>query len=139
LVLVEFGEQGGLAGCQGLPGFQRDLEFRVEVAVGPNMQELMASLDQHAADEQAAMAMSGVFFAAQKRDTKLSHPAFQSLNAGQENGSGGSFAVQDATALVVEGVAFWAAAKLFAEKEVFDGGACETFLQGLPVELGRKF
>jgi hypothetical protein len=98
-----------------------DLGFVIDLAVGANMEQSVAAFGEDAADEQAAMAMGWVFFAAHEGDSKLRHSTLQALDGSQKGGICGSFAIENATGGVIEGVAFGTAAQFLAKKEIFEG------------------
>jgi hypothetical protein len=57
----------------------------LQPSIGTNVEQFMAALDQNAPDEQAAVAVGRVFFAAKQRNAKFRDAAFQPLDSSSKS------------------------------------------------------
>jgi hypothetical protein len=131
LVLVEFGKERGLCADQRLAGFSGYRLVGFQAAVAANVLHGVAALSEDAANEQAAMAVGGVFFAADQGHAEAFHAALKPRNGCLKEGVVAEPAVKDAAFGVVVGRIRWASTQLRAEKEI----ANPRFLQGALHEL----
>jgi hypothetical protein len=86
LVLVEFREERGLCADEWLAGFSGHRLVGFQAAVAANVLHGVAALDEYATDEQAAMAVGGVFLAANQRDAEALHAALKPRDGRLEAG-----------------------------------------------------
>lgn len=94
----------------------------------------MTALEEHPGDQQAAMAVRGVFFGTHDRNAHLTHASYQPAEPGQERGARCNGVVADVAFVVVERLAGRAAAELLSEEDVANPDVAETITQALPIE-----
>jgi hypothetical protein len=135
LVLVEFREKSGLVADQRLSGFSGDGFIGFDAAVAANVEHGMAALCEHAADEQAAVAMSGILLAANQGHAEALHAGLQTGDGCLKMGVLAKPAIEDAAFGVVVGRVGWATAQLRAKKEIAYPRFLQRTLHEFPVEL----
>jgi hypothetical protein len=135
LVLVEFGKERGLCVDQRLAGFSGHCLVGFQAAVAANVLHGVAALGEHAADEQAAMAVGGVFLAADQGHAEALHASLKPRNGCLKEGVVAEPAVKDAAFGVVVGRIRWASTQLSAEKEVTYSRFLQRALHKFLVEL----
>jgi hypothetical protein len=107
LILVQFGKERGLLESQRLIRRRSSSDSVSMMPVGADVEQFVVALDEDAANEQAAMAVGGVFFAAHQGHAKLRHAALQALNAVLKSRIAGALAVENPALGVVIIVAAW--------------------------------
>jgi len=106
-----------------------------QAAVPADVEHGVAAFGEDAADEQAAMAVSGVFLAAEQGYAEALHPGLKAGDCCLEAGVVAEAAVKDAAGGVVIGGISGATAQLRAEKEVANPGLFQGALDEFLVEL----
>jgi len=135
LVLVEFGKERGLCVDQRLAGVCGDHIFRFQAAVAANVNHGVAALGEYAANEQAAMAVGGVFLAANQGHAEALHASLKSRNGCLKKSVVAEPAVKDAAFGVVVGGIGRTSAQLRAEKEIADSSFLQKTLHEFLVKL----
>jgi hypothetical protein len=98
----------------GIVEFAGEIGFGLEAAVAADVVYVDAALDEDAGDEEAAVAMGGIFFCAEKGDAKFLHAGFEAGEAVEEEFGFGDAVVEYVAFGVVVSVAFGAAAEFAA-------------------------
>jgi hypothetical protein len=135
LVLVEFREECGLGVDERLAGLVGNLFVGFQATVATDVLHGVAVFGEDAADEQAAMAVSGVFLAADQSDAKALHAGFEARDGGLEAGIVAEAAVEHSAFGVVIGGIGGTAAQLLAEEKIADVRLFKGALHQLPVKL----
>ena len=99
----------------------------------------VAALGEHAADEQAAMAVGGVFLAANQGHAEALHAGFKARDGRLEAGVVAQTAIKNAAFGVVVGRIRRTPAQFCAEKQIADSRFLQRTLHQLLVELRDVF
>jgi len=135
LILVEFGKERGLCADQRLAGFSGHRLVGFQAAIAANVSHDVAALGEHAANEQAAMAVGGVFLAADQGHAEARHAGLKPRNGCLKESVVAEPAVKYAAFGVVVGRIRWASTQLRAEKEIADSRFIQGALHKFLVEL----
>jgi len=135
LVLVEFRKERGLGVDERLAGFSGNRLVGFQAAVAANVEHGVAALSEDAADEQAAMAVCGVFLAAEQGDAEALNAGLKTYDGRLEAGIVAKPAIKDAAFGVVISRIGWAATQLRAEVEIADSRVLQGTLYEFLVEL----
>ena len=119
----------------------RGFQFRIslESSVSPDVEDFGPALDQHAPDQQMAMANGGIFFTAHKRHAVVPAPRFQAFNAVKKKPRLSHQVIQHMTIGVEILILVRTAPQFPAQKEVLDAGALERGVQLFAVKMGHIF
>jgi hypothetical protein len=135
LVLVEFREESRLRVDQRFAGFGGNRFVGFQSAVAANMNHDVAALREHAADEQAAMAVSRVLLAANQGHAESLHAGFKPCDPRLEAGVVAQTAIKNAAFGVVVGRIGRPSAEFRPEKEIPDSGFLQRSLHQFLIEL----
>jgi hypothetical protein len=139
LVLIEFRKQGGLCIDQRLSGFGGNRFIGFETPIAANVKHGVAALGEYATDEQAAVAVGGVFLSAEKSDAESFHAGFKPCNRSLEAVIVAEAAVENMALGVVIGRVLRAAAQLRTKKKISKPGLLQRTLNKIPVKLRYVF
>jgi len=135
LVLVQLGKQSRLPAHQGFAGFSSDLGVCFQTAVATNVEHGVAALGEHAADEQAAVTVGGIFLAAEQGHAEALHAGFKPLDRCQKTSVAAQPAVENAAFGVVISRIVRPSAQFFAKIKVADSCLLQGTLYEFLVEL----
>jgi hypothetical protein len=97
--------------------------------------QLSAPIDQHTPDEQAAVAMRRVFFAAQQGDAILIGTALKAVDAAKELRAVGNLSIQGPAICIIKGFVLWSTADDVAKIEIACARLTDRVAEGLAVEV----
>jgi hypothetical protein len=135
LVLVQLRKQRRLLVHEIFSGSGGNFGVGFQAPVSADVQDLMASFDEHPAHEQTPVAVRGIFFAAHQCHAEVRHPALEALDSGVKCRILRHAAIEHMAALVVVCGIAGTAAQFGAEKEVLDPGLRQVALNDLAIEL----
>ena len=120
----------------GIVEFAGEIGFGLEAAVAADMVDVDAAVDEDASDEEAAVAMGGIFFGAEQGDAEFLHAGFEASEALEEEFGFGDAVVEYVAFGVVEFGAFGASAEFAAQVEVLEAVGGEGLFQWGLIEVG---
>jgi hypothetical protein len=135
LIFIQFRKKRGLCADQRLAGFSGNRLVGFQAAVAANVLHGVAALGEHASDEQAAMAVGGVFLAANQGHAEALHAGFKARDGRLKEGVVAEPAVKDSAFGVVVGGIGRASTQFRAKEKVTDSRFLQGTLHELLVEL----
>lgn len=139
MVLGEFSEESGLSADQRFAGFGSNGFVRIQAAIAANVQHGVAALGEHAANQQTAMAMGRVLFAAKQGDAIALDAGLKAGERFLEAGLLAEMAIKDVPMGIVAIRIRRSTAEFRAQVEIAEARLFQRTLKNFPVKLGRKF
>jgi hypothetical protein len=139
LVLGEFSKERGLSADQRLAGFGSNGFVGVQAAIAANVQHGMASLGEYTPNQQAAMAMGRVLFAAKQGDAIALDAGLKAGERFLEARFLAEMAIENVTSGVVALRVCRSAAEFRTQVEITEARLFQRALKMFPVILRRKF